>query len=70
MPTTTPTCLESIDVSALANVSGGCRHGGSSPTIINNNVAPAPAPQIAPPAPLPPAAPSVQTSVSINGQPA
>lgn len=67
MSTPTPIALESIDTSLLASVSGGCH---KQTQIINNNYMPpapppAPAPQVAPPP-----APMVQTSVSVNGQPA
>jgi hypothetical protein len=63
----TPVTLESIDCALLASVSGGCHNHNPPPvqqTQIINNLPPAPAPQVAPPAPM------VQTSVSINGQPA
>ena len=75
MSTTTPMALESIDFALLASVSGGCHKYAPPPPpapatqqtqIVN--VPQAPAPQAAPP--MPPPGPAVQTSVSINGQPA
>jgi hypothetical protein len=61
---TTPISLESLDLAQLASVSGGCH---SSPPLQQTqivNMPQAPAPPAAPPMPM------VQTSVSINGQPA
>lgn len=66
MSTTTPS-LESIDFALLAAVSGGC-HKPQTTQIVNVQ-APPPAAQVAPP-PAPMPGPQVQTSVSINSQPA
>lgn len=57
---TTPT-LESIDTAQLTAVTGGC-HNSQQTQIVN--LPQPPAPPAAPPMPM------VQTSVSINGQPA
>jgi hypothetical protein len=69
MSTTKPTALESIDFTLLAAVSGGCHHQQSTQIVNVQAPPPAPAAQVAPP-PAPMPGPQVQTSVSINGQPA
>jgi hypothetical protein len=55
MSTTTQPLLESIDLSDLAGVSGGCHKKKSCP------------PPAAPPAPPPSAGPEITTNVQISG---
>lgn len=75
MPITTAPALESIDLSLLATVSGGCHKKCSSQqsqnTIIQMPAMPAPqiVPQMIPEAAPADSGPSVSTNVSINGQP-